>query len=346
MHYTVKFPNKTVSYLLNTSFEHIDELIKRDECIVITDKNVEKHHANLFKGFKKVIALEPGEASKSIENVQIATQELLDVEAHRGSYIIGVGGGMTTDFTGFLASIYMRGVKFGYVPTSLLGMVDASVGGKNGINYQLQKNLLGTFNQPEFILFDTAFLKTLPSEEWCNGFAEVIKYACLFDKEMFDELVEHDIAYYQKDDAATASVIAKCVDWKNKIVQSDELENGRRKLLNFGHTAGHAFETINNIPHGHAVALGMLVACKVSEAHGLDKQVYAQLKTLLQQYNLPVIIDTNIDKVMQVLNMDKKKNNNGIDFVLLKSIGDAYLKNVTTENIKHTLEEFTNAGDS
>lgn len=345
MHYSITFSDKTVQYLLNSRFTNISELVIPKECIIITDSNVARIYGESFSAFKAVVGVIAGEEHKTIESILKITQQLLEHEAHRKTILIGVGGGMITDITGAVASLYMRGIKFGYVPTTLLGMVDASIGGKNGVNFKKQKNLLGTFNQPEFILFDTHFLQTLTDDEWSNGFAEVIKYACLFDKKLFDELSENDINHYKNDNAALSSIVAKCVDWKNKIVLADERESGMRKLLNFGHTVGHAIETVHNTSHGHAVALGMIAACKLSEQKGLDKNISHQLVQLLQQYNLPTNIDTDVYDLIQVLRMDKKRTDDGIDFILLKDIGDAYIETIDEQQIKNAIEIFTNASD-
>ena len=173
-------------------------------------------------------------------------------------------------------------------------MTHAAIGGKNGVNMEFHKNILGTIQQPKFILYDGAFLKTLPDEEWSNGFAEIIKYACLFDDDLYRELHQHTIDFYKQNDQALEQLIAKCADWKNKTVLADEKEQNSRKLLNFGHTAGHAIETLYNLPHGHAVALGMIVACIVSEkVCGLDKKAKESLIELLLQYNLPIRLSIN-----------------------------------------------------
>lgn len=264
MQYTVTFPNGPVQYLMDTPFAKVEELVSPKDCIIITDTNIHRLYKQAFEGYKAVIVIPADESSKSLETVADITQQLLAAEAHRKTYLLGVGGGMVTDVTGLVASLYMRGMPFGFVPTSLLGMVDASIGGKNGVNFGMQKNLLGTFTQPDFILFDYHFLKTLPIEEWSNGFAEIIKYACLFDNKLFDELMENDLRYYHRNIPSTAEIVAKCVNWKNDVVISDERESWTRKLLNFGHTAGHAFETVCEIPHGQAVAIGMLVADRKS----------------------------------------------------------------------------------
>lgn len=345
MQYSVSFPGGTVQYLFNSSFEHISQWLNPRDCIVITDSNISALYASHFSGFKAVITIHAGEDNKSFSSILSVTQQLLAHEAHRTTTLVGVGGGMITDITGFIASVYMRGVPFVYVPTSVLGMVDAAIGGKNGVNIGLQKNLLGTITQPEFILFDTAFLNTLPGAEWSNGFAEVIKYACLFDKELFTELADRDTEYYKNDSAATSALIARCADWKNKIVLADERESGMRKLLNFGHTAGHAFETVCHIPHGHAVGLGMLVACLISEQYGLNNTVLERLQTLLKQYGLPTTIQADVDELIRVLTMDKKRDRDGIDFILLKEIGKAEIQNITFDNIRQAIANFIHAGN-
>lgn len=345
MQYSVTFPGGTVRYLFSSSFQHISQWLTPTDCIIITDTNVRALYHQLFSDFKAVITIPTGESHKNFSTILSITQQLLQHEAHRKTFLLGVGGGMVTDITGFIASVYMRGMPFGYAPTTLLGMVDASIGGKNGINIGQQKNLLGTVNQPDFILYDANFLNTLSDEEWSNGFAEVIKYACLFDKELFAELAERDIQYYKNDSAATSALIARCADWKNKIVLADERENGMRKLLNFGHTAGHAFETVCNIPHGHAVALGMLVACQLSEDYGLNQTVGKQLHTLLQQYRLPTIIKADVGQLMRVLTMDKKRDKDGIDFILLKEVGKGEIQNITFDSISQVLTNFIHAGN-
>lgn len=346
MQYSVSFPGGTVRYMHNSPFSGIGDVVDPARCIVITDSNVAGIYGAVFQQFKATIVIPQGEDNKNFATVLTIVQQLLQHQAHRGDYILGIGGGMVTDIAGFVASVYMRGISFGYVPTTLLGMVDAAIGGKNGINIGMQKNLLGTIRQPEFILFDHHFLDTLPAEEWSNGFAEIIKYACLFDEAMFRELQQHDLQYYRNDYAAISALIAKCVDWKNKIVLADEREQGMRKLLNFGHTAGHAFETVCHIPHGQAVALGMLVACRLSEEKGLTALAAPELAALLQRYNLPVHIKADTDALMNVLAMDKKRDSTGIDYIILEAPGKGAVRHVTLDDIRKVLKQFTYESDN
>jgi 3-dehydroquinate synthase len=342
MQYTLTFPTGQVKYRLNSSFGALDTLVDTKNCILITDTDVAGLHSNLLSGHRTII-IPSGEQSKTLETVQYITDQLIQHHAHRKTFLVGVGGGTVTDITGFVASIYMRGLSFGFIPTTLLAMVDAAVGGKNGVNIGLHKNLLGTIKQPEFILYLPTFLQSLPDIEWSNGFAEIIKYACLFDKEMFDELDQNNIQYYKDNHDALAALISRCVDWKNKIVQEDEKEQHQRKLLNFGHTAGHAFENLYHFHHGQAVALGMIVAGIVSES---SPSVKKQIITLLEKYKLPTSISFKTEEVMKILKMDKKRTDDTIDYIVLKNIGSAGIKNISFDVIQNALIQFKDEGSN
>lgn len=346
MNYSVSFPSGTVQYYTAGSFASLHEIADTDDCIVLTDNHIATIYHSLLAPYRTIV-IQAGEDHKTAETISYITDELLKHEAHRRTTLIALGGGMITDIGGYAASTYMRGLHYGFVPTTILGMVDAAIGGKNGINHKLQKNLLGTISQPQFILYDSNFLQSLPAEEWSNGFAEVIKYACLFDKALFNELEQHDIEYYRTNSAALNKIIETCADWKNKIVLADERETGARKLLNFGHTTGHAFETLYQLPHGYAVALGMMVACQASIEHCmLDASVPQRVQHLLQAYKLPVQQPIDIPKVMDVLRMDKKRNKNSIDFILLTEIGNAVIKSLSPEEIQSALVSFSHASHS
>ncbi|OSZ79429.1 3-dehydroquinate synthase [Chitinophagaceae bacterium IBVUCB1] len=344
MEYSVSFPTGTVQYC----FTGIKELLKRapaDSSVIITDSNVATLYQQVIAAYRTII-IPAGEEHKTQQTIQSVTEQLLEFKAHKKTTIIGLGGGMITDIAGYAASIYMRGVPFGFVPTTLLAMVDAAIGGKNGVNFGLHKNMLGTIRQPSFILYDTALLHTLPDMEWSNGFAEIIKYACIFDAPLFAELSTHIINYYKEDATALNELIQRCANWKNKTVSEDETENNVRKLLNFGHTAGHAIETLYNLPHGQAVSLGMLVACSISESEcGLHPDVRRQLAMVLQQYKLPASLKLHTEQLMDILVMDKKRSNNTIDYIVLSSIGSALIKPLPFETIKQALDKFSDAGN-
>lgn len=319
----VVFGSATVNYYFQSTVQALSQWYPTAQTIFITDQHIAALYPQVFLG-RKILVVPAGEQSKTMDTITSLSAQLLQLQAGRDTILVGIGGGVITDITGFLASIYKRGVRFGFVPTSLLAMVDAAVGGKNGVNLDVHKNVIGTIRQPEFILFDTSFLGSLPPSEWSNGFAEIIKYACIFDESLFAQLAGTDLSAFQYDFDTASQVIARCVAWKNQTVQADEHEHGQRKLLNFGHTVAHAIENTEAIAHGQAVSIGMVVACGIS-AHvaGLDPTVARQLKALLQQYGLPAGRALNADRVMDVLRNDKKRKGDDIDYIVLEKIGRA-----------------------
>ncbi|WP_276132145.1 3-dehydroquinate synthase [Polluticoccus soli] len=343
MQYSLTFPTGTVQYMLHSHFEALDGICDRKQAIIITDSNIAGQYKSLFQSFQAVITIPAGEKNKSLTTASSVITQLLAQKTTKKTWIIGVGGGVVTDIAGFVASVYMRGVPFGFVPTSLLGMVDAAIGGKNGVNLGLQKNLVGNIKQPRFILYDTSFLKTLPEKEWSNGFAEIIKYAMVFDERLFTELSKRDIGYYRDNPNALSTLIESCVNMKNKIVLADEQEGGARKLLNFGHTAGHAFETLYQLPHGYAVGLGMILACIISEKYGLHSSAKNKLAIALLKYQLPITLDFDKSRIMEILRLDKKGNADSIDFIMLQHIGEAVVRNIPFDVIENSLSYFTYA---
>jgi 3-dehydroquinate synthase len=345
MSYSVSFPGGTVQYFFEKRIESLPEIANGRRIIVVTDSNVHSSYKPLFEGIETIV-LPSGEAYKNIESVNYITEKLIQWKADRKTLLVGIGGGMVTDITGFVASIYMRGISCGFVPTTLLAMVDASIGGKNGVNFGLYKNMLGTIRQPEFILFDTSFLQTLPDEEWSNGFAEVVKYGCIFDSFLFEALLEQEVANYRNSETALAEIIEKCVSLKNKTVQEDEKEKGVRKLLNFGHTVGHAIEKQLDLRHGYAISIGMLIACHVSEkVAGLNPQTKGALSKLLARYHLPTYLSFDLHETMRILYLDKKRNQGEIDFVVLEKLGNAQIATIPFELIEETLTKYLYAGN-
>ncbi len=340
MQQTVSFPSGKVEFYFRKKTEDVLDSIEDEDIVFLTNEHIARLYPSLFKG-RKCIVIPAGEHTKDLTTLGELARKMLAAEVNRKTLIVGVGGGVITDITGFLASVYMRGIRFGFVPTSLLGMVDAAIGGKNGVNLDLHKNTLGTFAHPEFIVFDPGFLKTLPGAEWSNGFAEIIKYACCFDPEMFAELSGKFLSAYKEDDTDMMALIKKCVDIKTGIVRDDEKEAGLRKLLNFGHTAGHAIENLYSLPHGHAVSIGMIVACGLSQkVCGLDKGVTEKLTNTLAQYYLPVAYRMDVQKVMELLKMDKKRNKGQMDYILLERPGAAVIKPLDFELIENTLVDY------
>lgn len=333
-----KIAGQQVDYYFDAAFSALHQIADTKRAVLITDKNVFNAHKAKFKNWRTVI-IEPGEKHKNFETVQYIIGELAGYEVDRSCTLIGVGGGVVTDITGFVASIYMRGVHFGFVPTSLLNMVDASLGGKNGIDFGLYKNLVGNITQPKFILQDVSLLQTLPQEEWENGFAEIIKHACIKDKTMFEALAKHQISDFMEDQILLEALIRKNVFIKLKVVQKDVYETGDRKLLNFGHTIGHALENICQIAHGKAIAIGMVLAAKIAEKEtGFDGT--EKIKAVLKNYNLPLTIPFNAAAVFEVLKLDKKRADQQIHFILLQKTGKAMVQAISLTRLKNYLKIF------
>jgi 3-dehydroquinate synthase len=340
MQYSFSFPSGHVQYFFGEDTGQLHKIARPDTTILITDEHVADVLPEAYSRYRKVV-IPPGEETKSLQHLATLTEALMKEEAHRATKLLGVGGGVVTDITGMLASVYMRGIPFGFVPTSLLGMVDASIGGKNGVNHAGQKNMLGTFRQPEFVWYDTVFLRTLPPEEWSNGFAEIIKYGCIADARILTTLQDSDVAFYQQHPEQLADLIQSCADVKNKIVHADEQESGLRAILNFGHTAGHAFESIYGLSHGAAVGLGMIVASHLSVKHdGLAPEFPEQLRGLLTRMGLPVTLDFSVDDVMTAVRLDKKRDEEGVKFVLIQQPGVAQVKPLSFDQIREGLQAF------
>ena len=232
----------------------LPSLLSGRKVFVITDNNV-SHHLSAHFPDAPVLIIKSGESSKNWKTLAEAGRWLLDQGADRSAFILGFGGGMVCDLAGFLASIYMRGIGFGFVSTTLLSQTDASVGGKNGINLDGYKNILGVFNQPEFVLCDPILLETLPDKEWRNGLAEVVKHALIADQAMFDLMEQNINRILLRDHAFAAYMVNRSVEIKSHIVREDEREHGMRRKLNLGHTLGHAVERATGM---HVRILGVL----------------------------------------------------------------------------------------
>lgn len=334
-----KFSQKTVSCYFDADFSTIGELAKDANIVIVTDENVFSQHEEKLSAYP-VIKFAAGEEFKNQQTVDAIIEQLIKLGAHKNTMLIGVGGGVVTDVVGYVAAVYMRGIRFGLVPTSILAMVDAAIGGKNGIDVGVYKNMVGTIRQPEFIFYDYSFLKTLPVKEWVNGFAEVIKHACIKDGLLFKVLEKYSLHEYQADSTLIADLIEKNVAIKCGIVTKDEFEKGDRKLLNFGHTIGHAIENLHGIPHGHAVSIGMIAACNLSvQLNNFHAGDAAKIVRLLTRYHLPVDVETDHAKVFEVLKMDKKRTGDGMHFILLNSIGNAGIKYIPLSELEKHFKE-------
>lgn len=330
-----RFSNSSVNYYFEGRISQIKEVVGSAKTIFVTDENVFTAHEKQFKN-KNTIVLKAGEEHKNQLTVDSVINQLIEMEADRKTVLVGMGGGVVTDMTGYVASIYMRGISFGFVPTSLLAMVDASIGGKNGIDVGVYKNMVGIIRQPSFLLFDPLLLQTLPDHEWRNGFAEIIKHASIKDVAMFKQLEQNDLGFYQKKKKDLSALIQRNALLKTKVVLQDEFEKGDRKLLNFGHTLGHALENQYDFSHGQAISIGMAYASKLSQKIAAFKNV-DRLVNVLEQYGLPTFAEFDKDKVISVLKMDKKKTKDSISFILLDRIGKAFIKEISIKELYENL---------
>jgi 3-dehydroquinate synthase len=290
----------------------------------------------------RIIIIPDGEEYKNFKTIEYILDKMFEYKLDRKSILVAFGGGVVGDMTGFAASIYQRGIDFIQIPTTLLSQVDASVGGKTGINNKYGKNLLGAFHQPKAVYIDTTFLKTLPQREFNAGFAEIVKMATTFDKELFEFLENADLT----NDDMLKKVVAKCVQLKAEIVSKDEKETGIRAALNYGHTFGHVIENetnYNKFLHGEAVAIGMIMANKLACELGFMLEEEAlRIKILLEKYNLPTKYEIkDADDFYEHFFLDKKSANDKINFILPKHIGNHTITSEISEKIvKKVLKYF------
>ncbi len=334
---TYKFSAKSTDFYFAGGFSRLKKIVDQKHSVIITDENVFKAHQNKFGNWNTIV-LKAGEDYKVQSTADTIIEQLISMEADRKTTLIGVGGGVVTDMTGYVASVYMRGVNFGFVPTSLLAMVDASIGGKNGIDMGVYKNIVGTIRQPSFILHDMIFLDSLPETEWRNGFAEIIKHAAIKDARMFAELENSSLKKYQSSKKMICDLVQKNATIKTRLVQQDEFEKGDRRLLNFGHTLGHALENQYELSHGQAISIGMTYAAHISEQLSGFKST-ERLVNLLQQYQLPTYASFDKKKVMTVLKMDKKRERKEMNYVLLEKIGKALVKSIPLTQLEKIINE-------
>jgi 3-dehydroquinate synthase len=279
------------------------------------------------------IEIPDGEEYKSLKTLKSIYDRLIDFGFDRNSLLVALGGGVVGDITGFAAATYLRGVPFVQVPTTLLGQVDSSVGGKTGVNHEKGKNLIGAFYQPGLVLIDTATIDTLPEREYLSGLAEVVKYGVVLDGAFFTFLAENVANLLSRDKGCLQKAIKRSCEIKAYIVNKDEKETGVRAVLNYGHTVGHAVETLTSYKkytHGEAVAIGMAQAAKFSEAMGYcNRAEKERILSLLESLKLPVALpEFSLSDYINAILHDKKMRNGGINFVFNKGLGDFQISRV------------------
>lgn len=313
---------------------------------IVTDSNVNRLYResiiNCLKGEGLetfVVEVKPGEDSKSLKTFENICSSLLKGGITRGDIILNLGGGVVGDLGGFAASVLLRGIKYIQIPTTLIAQVDSSLGGKVGINLDEGKNLIGSFYQPEAVIIDPEFLSTLDDRYFADGMGEVIKYACIRDKGLFQLLEEKNKALAPD---SIDAIIEKCCEIKSQIVEIDEKDTKERMLLNFGHTLGHAIEKYYNYSkysHGEAIALGMLKIVGKGEEMGLTLTgTYQKLKRLIEIYNLPSEFpQMDINRVKDIVMLDKKGIAEEMNIVLIKEIGKGFIHNIKRDEIDYWL---------
>ncbi|MEI5992568.1 3-dehydroquinate synthase [Candidatus Enterococcus mansonii] len=353
MKLTVTLPNHSYDLtiekgLLSGIGQWAKSLWSPQKVVIITDTNVQPLYGDqVYKSLKaagfdpSTFVVNAGEQSKNLSIASEIYDFLADEGMTRSDGIIALGGGVVGDLAGFVASTYMRGLHFLQVPTTLLAQVDSSIGGKTGVNTAKAKNLVGTFAQPDGVLIDPDTLKTLEIRRVREGIAEIIKSAAIADKKLWFHLDslndEHDLL------ADATNIIAACCKIKRKVVEEDELDNGVRLLLNFGHTIGHALENTvgyGTLTHGEGVAVGMSQITRVAEAKGLSPiGTTEQLNHLIQKFHLPIRSDSwNQQQLYTALTHDKKARGGTINIILLESIGQAKIVKIPIEEMKSYLD--------
>jgi len=333
--------------LLGGNFDLAPHLAGND-CLVVSNETVaplylDKLLSNLNTCSVESLSLPDGESFKTVDTALIVLDKLVRSRASRDTTVVALGGGVVGDITGFAAACYMRGVAFIQVPTTLLAQVDSSVGGKTGVNHPQGKNLIGAFHQPNIVLIDTNTLQTLPDRELKAGLAEVIKYGAIADRSFFDWLEENMPALLNKDPAVLAHAIGRSCELKAEVVAEDEREAGRRAILNFGHTFGHAIEHCQGYGewlHGEAVAAGMAMAAELS---GLEAAELGRLRSLIEAAGLPAGPPAvGAQAMLGAMGMDKKVVQKQLRFVLLSALGEAI---VTTDYDESRLQQILGTAD-
>ena len=314
------------SFHIYDSFDQLFPLLEgKKEVVVLIDHGIKELYGHHFP--YPQIVVETGEQHKNLSNVEKIANALLEMECSRNAFLLCVGGGILTDIGGFVASIYKRGIKCGYVPTTLLAQVDASTGGKTGVNLAGLKNILGTFSLPEFTYINTSTLKTLPPRELLAGAAEMIKAFAIKDRESF---AKAEMSLRNGIDTSShqfRDLLATAIEIKAGVVERDFRESGERKLLNFGHTIGHAIEKCasaccDSILHGEAVAKGMYFAAHISHQRGLlSEEELKRFCNTLSSIGFALGTTYPVENLIEAIKNDKKRGENGVDFVFLKEIG-------------------------
>ena len=345
--FSVNVSDKSLSeiYIENGLLSKVGELtknvLKGKKIALVSDTNVYPIYGDNVKtqleneGYEVfTYVFKAGEASKSTAELVKIVEFMAENELTREDGAVALGGGVCGDMVGFAAAVFLRGIKFVQIPTSLLAQVDSSVGGKTAVDLPQGKNLCGAFHQPSLVVIDPDVLKTLPTHFFSDGMGEVIKYGCIKSASLFEKLEKGDAH-----DSLT-EIITECVSIKRQVVENDEKEHGERALLNFGHTCGHAIEKLWNfetVSHGEAVAIGMVMITKAGESLGItEKGTTDRLIKVIEKNNLKTSDTHSLKEIISAMNGDKKRTGSGIKFVMIDKIGSSFVNPIKYEDINKT----------
>lgn len=331
--------------------KYMRELSVGEKVAVVTNSKVDRlHGANIRKSLETarfrplMIRIPDGEKYKTLEQVNRIYDRLIQHRFERSSTLVALGGGVIGDITGFAAATFLRGISYIQCPTTIVAQVDASIGGKTGVDHALGKNLVGAFHQPRLVCADPEVLTTLPRREFVAGLAEVVKYGVILDRSFFKYLEEHSAAILAMERKNVLYCVEKSAALKAKVVQSDERESGLRKILNYGHTLGHAVETLTGYrayKHGEAVAIGMAAAAKLSYFLGLSSWEEVQRQVLLlQAFGLPTALPKlDLGSILETIRRDKKVVGGAIYFILPSAVGKVQIQKVEEKTLIQFLKD-------
>ena len=334
MKYDINIKDKS-RVVVGSVGELLPALLPKKRVVVVSDTNIDRHYHSLIEPYDHVL-IGLGESSKTLKTLDIIYRRFIELGVDRSCFVLAIGGGIVTDVAGFAASTFMRGLEFGFISTSLLGQVDASVGGKNGVNVEGYKNMVGTFTQPKFVICDVDLLRTLSPREFRTGLAEIIKAAVIADAELFEMLEQTDFSTLQRDTERLSEMVYRAVKVKADIVERDERESGDRRLLNLGHTLAHAIEkSSTKMNHGEAVAVGLALIAEVATSRDMlavaDKE---RIVALLLRAGFMLDAPVEIRTLLKAVAKDKKAEGSDIHIVFPLGVGRCTVEKMPVEEFK------------
>ncbi len=337
--YTLNIKNSSDVCVVN-GLSILDEMLPKGRVIVITDHNIERLYPEVLEPFERIVIGE-GETIKTLATVEMIYTRLIEMGADRKTFLLGFGGGIVTDITGFVAATYMRGIEFGFISSTLLSQVDAGVGGKNGVNLGGYKNMVGTFNQPRFVICDVDLLDTLDNRELRAGVAEITKSAIIADTKLFEMLEGLTFEQFREDKDLIARAVIASVNVKAAIVEQDERESGERRKLNLGHTFAHAIEKLSNkMIHGEAVAVGTMIATKIALKLDLISEFDAErIIGTHSKLGFDLVPPLPVEELFGAISKDKKAEEGYIYMVLPRTIGDCEVRKMSFAEVAEAIKK-------